>query len=1058
MENNRKNNKYFKYHKYGHNDSNYYKNRRYYRKNNNKNVLLQKNEDKEEKSLDKILSNKQDDIKLDFINDKKTSDVSKNDNNSIKESHISIEKPNEEEYNVPKMPLFKMALGIIILIALIFGVSYAYFNYYHVDSRQADIAGGEAYVRVDPSQKVDLTLSKLYPRTNEEARSRNDNYIDFKVEGINTSQTKVLYYSIDITNGENIQNKVRISPQYIKVDLQEKINGEYTYIKNAISLNEFDFDGIVPVNTTTKIEREFRLRVWISDNIIISDTEENATFTQSEFANLYANFHVSVNAVDEKKVPVYFDANGGSVAQTSKIYEAGDTYGELPVPTRAGYKFVGWENDDTKVMINADTIVSTKVMINADTIDSTNAFQHLGDYYFDGTNYLDTSIKLFNEETANKNFYISFEIKERASSQTTQAVLMGANDEAISGNPGMFFRIGTGSSTGKYQLAARAPDKTVDKNFSEVQKVEIIRINGIVSYRYNGEGSFTMLQDMSSFNKYHNLTVTFGAGIKNNAIFRGFKGTLSNMMVAFLDNEATDTDYDEHYDIKTTVTLKAKWSEYIIFDKLTSYDIEKVSYIQNYDSIIAANSGFSTQDTVNTNANKKTVYYYTGAEALEHGNVLFGGFCWQIIRTTDTGSIKMIYNGIAENDKCKTDRDYSQTRGINLISSNNTTMEGTKLYGRSYDYNLETGIFTIKDTDGLPTVWSENDTNNNGIVDHRDLMGTYTCLNTSNTCSDLYYIGHQVNSTQAKTGKYNVGLVAGYSQVGTSLFNTSSNSLAYFGYMFNTNYKYLEDLKEGTYYTDVSNYTNGVYTLTGAGETSPDNNHHYVCDDNDCREVRYYYYAKDTYYRYILLQNGETIESALKKMINNEGDVTVDINVYNSAMKGYLDNWYAKNLINFTNYLDTETVYCNDRRTTTIAGVNQIWGWDKSGDLTNGDTIRFRQYSQNKDLSCGNVTDRFSVNNNKAKLIYPIGLLTEPERGLMSNNYAVTGQDYLGLTPRSYNRSDAFVFRVTTSGGVSNDYVYSAYGVRPVVSLKPDVTVISGDGGYETPYEINTSS
>ena len=308
MENNRRNNKYFKYHKYGHNDGNYFKNKNHHKNNNynkkdiDNNILLQE-EKLSKKELEDRVFNKQhykdSHLKLNHSKQNKGS-IEDKDSNVNDLEYISAKKRVEKDSFIsPKLLYFKISLGIIILIVLIFGASYAYFNYYHEDSRQADIAGGEAYVRVDPSQKVDLALTKLYPRTNEEARSRNDNYIDFKVEGKNTSSSKVLYYSIDITNGTSVQNKVRISPQYIKVDLQEKINGEYTYIKNGISLNDFNFDGIIPANTNSKIEREFRLRIWISDNIIISDTEENATFTQSEFANLYANFHVSVNAYDK---------------------------------------------------------------------------------------------------------------------------------------------------------------------------------------------------------------------------------------------------------------------------------------------------------------------------------------------------------------------------------------------------------------------------------------------------------------------------------------------------------------------------------------------------------------------------------------------------------------------------------------------------------------------------------------------------------------------------------------------------------------------------------------
>ena len=72
------------------------------------------------------------------------------------------------------------ALGAFIIVAIIFGVSYSFFTYSKVDSRQADIASGEVYVRI-AEQTVNLTLNKMYPRTNEEARARNDNYIDFTV-------------------------------------------------------------------------------------------------------------------------------------------------------------------------------------------------------------------------------------------------------------------------------------------------------------------------------------------------------------------------------------------------------------------------------------------------------------------------------------------------------------------------------------------------------------------------------------------------------------------------------------------------------------------------------------------------------------------------------------------------------------------------------------------------------------------------------------------------------------------------------------------------------------
>ena len=39
---------------------------------------------------------------------------------------------------------------------------------------------------------------------------------------------------------------------------------------------------------------------------------------------------------------IYFNANGGEVETTNKIVTFGLPYGEMPTPTKAGYRFVGW--------------------------------------------------------------------------------------------------------------------------------------------------------------------------------------------------------------------------------------------------------------------------------------------------------------------------------------------------------------------------------------------------------------------------------------------------------------------------------------------------------------------------------------------------------------------------------------------------------------------------------------------------------------------------------------------------------------------------------------------
>ena len=437
----------------------------------------------------------------------------------------------------------------------------------------------------------------------------------------------------------------------------------------------------------------------------------------------------------------------------------------------------------------------------------------------------------------------------------------------------------------------------------------------------------------------------------------------------------------------------------------------------------------ATTDTV------KIEYYKPGSTSSAGGN---DNIIFDIASVTGRGTTPV----------CSNER--RATTGINGTNGTSTSLISATLFGRSYDYDLTTGQFTIEDVAGLPTAWSENDSNNNGKKDYEELIGTYTCKSSSATCTTLYYVGSYVNSTNAYTASYAIGDVAHFSQMGVSAYNAIDNgSPASVGYMFNKEYKHIYSTKSGEYYTNAV-WENGAYTLSnGNGKTKPDATHHYICD-TDCTKVRYYYYVYNGLYYYILLENGKTVEDALKEMINykvNANDSDENINVYNSAIKGYLDNWYKKNLTAYASYLDNETVYCNNR------SINDLGGWNPSGTNIKG-YLRFYQYSENKDLNCVNETDRFSKGNNKAKLEYPIGVLSETERNLMTENFAKTDRYYWTLSPYSFPYNNAIVGSVDTLGRRGTYGVHQSIGVRGVVTLKPGILLESGDGTYNNPYIV----
>ena len=188
-------------------------------------------------------------------------------------------------------------------------------------------------------------------------------------------------------------------------------------------------------------------------------------------------------------------------------------------------------------------------------------------------------------------------------------------------------------------------------------------------------------------------------------------------------------------------------------------------------------------------------------------------------------------------------------------------------------------------------------------------------------------------------------------------------------------------------------------------------------------------------------------------------------NTNNSTIKTAIDNWYKDNLnTNYGKYLSTTAVYCNDRSTSD----NTYFG-------------AYTRLKTNKTPSydCAATEDKFTADTStgNGKLTYPIALMTADEvsfaGGLWGTNAQTwyyynsakgssTGEQWWWLlSPDCWNGSYAYVFIVGGSsypGYLSNNYVVSARGVRPAVSLKSCVKTSGGDGSASAPYTIEEST
>ena len=327
-------------------------------------------------------------------------------------------------------------------------------------------------------------------------------------------------------------------------------------------------------------------------------------------------------------------------------------------------------------------------------------------------------------------------------------------------------------------------------------------------------------------------------------------------------------------------------------------------------------------------------------------------------------------------------------------------------YGSNYTEN-QNGTYTISS----PTTIRLSDY----PTKYSTLKEKYVCLHNSNgTCEDLIYVGDS------------------YAKV-----------------------MYTLDVKNYVFANSVT-YQNGKYKLSSDRVTLWEyvnqdkmgmlDNHHYTCwtTGDECEEVyyvygTYLYQFYNTELKYLKLQNGELINSYLNRLLSSN-----DVNSKDSSIKAKIDLWYQNFMTDYTSYLD-DTIYCNNRN------ISKIAGWNPNGGSIK-DTLMFSSNC----LDCPNETDRFSVSNQKAKLKYPVGLITKEELDLLGNDtLKKSSSSYWTMTPKSFGREDSIYYTYISYGSITAASGYAmGIGIRPVVTLKKNITYSSGVGSTEAPYIV----
>ena len=343
----------------------------------------------------------------------------------------------------------------------------------------------------------------------------------------------------------------------------------------------------------------------------------------------------------------------------------------------------------------------------------------------------------------------------------------------------------------------------------------------------------------------------------------------------------------------------------------------------------------SHQDSMNASLSTEKIYHWyaknstEGTAILDKNNVIFANHCWQMIRTTDTGGVKMIYNGEAVDNQCLS------TRGTHVGYASRTSQDlaSNYWYGTDYTYDSTAKTFKVSGTTEQ-TMWNES----NGP----ELVGKYTCKSTSvdGTCATLYLVESYYNTTSAYVIPLNSN--SKYSQFGTLQFNESYNSPTYVGYMYGDVYAYsstnvttsqsftttqtmLQSTSLGTsyWYADSIDYgtlTANRYSLVNPYQVSAKTDYPNLVgkytfrssnQTNTATSVYYIAAVNNTTMYYKQLQSGNLLSAyepiVFGDSIRDNGDGTYTIN---NPTNVTLSDWYT----NYANYKEKYT--CNDSSTT----------------------------------------------------------------------------------------------------------------------------------------------
>ena len=457
---------------------------------------------------------------------------------------------------------------------------------------------------------------------------------------------------------------------------------------------------------------------------------------------------------------------------------------------------------------------------------------------------------------------------------------------------------------------------------------------------------------------------------------------------------------------ESNVTIKAIWKKVELAKSMDG----KISNAQTLYKLIADNSSGVDTDidfsksptdsdsgiyTMNSTKNDKyPVHYYRGN--IENNNIIFANFCWKMVRTTSTGGVKLIYNGVPTDYSESTP--ISQDKYVNILNDETypyTYDLTTNKWTSTNKTNLATATISLSVTESGTYILSysvSSEANYDKAYFYKDgteigvFSGTksgFISLNdlTPDDVIMVKYIKDGSGSSGTDTVTFSIDKATGdlvkscnntgtASQIGETRFNDNYTSPSDVGYMYGIRYTFGRynpglansvlrqdrgDIYTPHYYSTEITYSSstGKYTLQNAIQKSWSDNYsklkgYYTCSGSltTCSRVYYTVNTDNTFKYSLALESGDidptTQIVSLGKGVRDNGDntytltdvVTVKRTDWAENYKLYKDYYICKDLTSTTCDGKYRVLETNNYQITYDRTFNFLYGNDVTWDGT----------------------------------------------------------------------------------------------------------------------------